>query len=100
MASGKKNKNCLALKYRLRLKELERENRKLQKENEIYRTNWICKMVFSIALTFRVFLGRPTGAAATYFIDVGKVLSGTPSIENNLTDTKATIWFLLPTHFI
>ncbi|CAF3303572.1 unnamed protein product [Rotaria socialis] len=51
---------------------LKLENKRLKKENEMYKNNW---------------MPRPTGPTASYFIDVGKILSGA-SINNDVEEDK------------
>ena len=57
------------------------ENIKLQKELDMYRTNWMRRCLFSDLRVNVCVVDRPTGATANYFIEIGKILSGSGKIE-------------------
>ncbi|CAF2139414.1 unnamed protein product [Rotaria magnacalcarata] len=66
---------------------LKRENKRLAKEIDMYKNNWMRRSLI-VLLRYQIsfFPARPSGPTASYFIDVGKILSGFSNVETGEED--------------
>ena len=80
-STGKTNKKRSSTVSHATHEKLQRENIKLQKELDMYRTNWMRRCLFSDLRVNVCVVDRPTGATANYFIEIGKILSGSGKVE-------------------
>lgn len=70
---------------------LKRENLQLMKEIDMYRNNWMSKYLTQSWYEWFAFffLGRPTGAVAAYFVEIGKILSGKSTCHDDEDEEDA-----------
>lgn len=84
----KTKSNAMLLK---KVKKLKQRNRKLKQKVKFYETAWMPKQVFVFANRNLLFyLTRPTGVAASYFIDTYKRISKSSHKQNSNEKTERT----------